>query len=412
MKKIIILLSVLSVIFTYGDDFETLIQATIKNNLGVKKAYSELMKAKKSYKQSSLEKAPSMKVQKIRKDLNEALSTPSMADKKFDVDKFIMTSPLYMGGKLEYATKINKIAVEIAELNYRLIKENSLISVIEDYFAVMKLNNMLKVSEEAKQILNVHLKDVDSYFKNGLALDSDLLKIKVRISDVEKQIIELKNNINLTKERIIKNSGIIPEFNTERLDFNIENNEIAQQYINLRPEYKIMQLNNRIGGLNIKVAEGEWKPSVYLTYENYSGNDFDDNNSGYSTSIVAEWKFYDFGKSWAAKESAEYEKKAKEFELEEVSKNLILEINCARYNVEKSEALKKVSEIQVANSKRNLEILKEQFKEGIVKNSDFLDAQLEYTRSEMEYSASLYDLYVNKYRYLKTTGSLMEILSI
>ncbi|MCK9223953.1 MAG: TolC family protein [Candidatus Muirbacterium halophilum] len=412
MKKFFLILSLFAVIGVYGEDFEKVIKATTQNNLNVKKAYFEMKKAEKLYKKASLEKAPSMKIQKIRKDVDEAIPTPSLMDKKFDVDKFIMSSPLYVGGKLEYARKINGIALEIAKLNYRLIKENSVFQVIEDYFAVMKLLKMLEVSEDAREILNVHLKDVESYFKNGLALDSDLLKIKVRISDVDKQIIELKNNIALIKERIIKNTGINPEFNAKEQDITLKKHEIAAEYLKFRPEYEIMVLNNRIGDIKIKVAEGEWKPSVYFTYENYSGHDFNDNDSGYSTSIVAEWKFYDFGKSWAGKQAEEYSKKANDFELEDVSKSLILEINCSKYNVEKSEALKNVSEIQVANSKRNLEILKEQFKEGIVKNTDFLDAQLEYTKSEMEYSSALYDLYVDKYKYLKSMGSLNKVLDL
>ena len=99
-------------------------------------------------------------------------------------------------------------------------------------------------------------------------------------------------------------------------------------------------------------------------------------------------------------------------EFEEMTRNLLLEINCSAYNVEKSQALLKVSNTQVDNSRRNLEIIKAQFREGILKNSDFLDAQLEYTKSEMEYSSALYDLYVDNFRYIRSIGKLTEKLQI
>ena len=96
--------------------------------------------------------------------------------------------PIYSGGQLRGSTKQAKAGYLSAVANQQAAWNEMRSTVTNGYFQVLQAENMAKLSKEAVDRLNEHLKNVQAQYDVGVVAKVDVLRSQVELSNAEKEL--------------------------------------------------------------------------------------------------------------------------------------------------------------------------------------------------------------------------------
>ncbi|MDD2715932.1 MAG: TolC family protein [Candidatus Wallbacteria bacterium] len=408
------------------------------NNPEINASQALLGKADEDYKAALGLNLPEISARKssTRLDSPMELSVGPMhaaiTDERIDLDKLVLNWPLYMGGKIQAGIKAADLARNVAEFSAVLTREKIILQVSENYLGYLKAARLETVIREAIETVNSHRHDVEKAVENGAALESDLLRVDVRLAELRKNLIEVKNGRNLALAALIKNLGTDKKFRLMENDrlvgcgFSADSAETTAEisilvnllpespdgfvsYAGIRPELKLISFNRRMLAEAEKAERADNYPQVFLQYENHSGTELSEHDGGYSYTWVLNWKFFDGGRSGHKSKALHEQARAVSFQEQDVKSGLTLMIRSDFFNLLKFRSQLECGKSEVAAAKKNLSVVTAQYKGGAVNNSNYLDAQLELNKAETDLFSTEYDCYLAYYRFMKSIGKLEKM---
>lgn len=180
---------------------------------------------------------------------------------------------LYNGGKEKRNIEIKKEEKTRKQYEFELQKDNVKYMIAASYYDLYKFQEFeslisTEISTEKKQ-----LSTIESLNRNGIVLKSDVLRISVKLSQLELSYSDVKKKINLTKQRINILMGrgsaepleISSEDILEPSDLQGSNYEdYLVVALNNSPDLKIVNSNRTLSELNIKQVKANLLPKVSL----------------------------------------------------------------------------------------------------------------------------------------------------
>ena len=98
-----------------------------------------------------------------------------------------VTFPLFTGGKLKAAYEASKFGVEAAQRTSEFAESSLVKGVTEAFYGSLLARQAVGVMAEAAKTARAHVEQVEAMHKQGLVLDSDLLRIRVFAADMDQQ---------------------------------------------------------------------------------------------------------------------------------------------------------------------------------------------------------------------------------
>lgn len=211
---------------------------------------------------------------------------------------------LYNG--LRNIKELKKSKLNLLSNQYQLnnIKDNISINICLLYVQVLSNKEALKTLKSQYQL---SIKDIDrtqELINSGNKPKGDLLEIEATLADQEKAIVEMNNNILISKISLFNllNLNDFNDFKIEDEPYNLPKSdimlnspqEIFSKSLTTRNDIKISELAIEIANNNIKIAKGAYQPTLnaaygfntsYFTSELFNTPDFDTqfkNNKGHS----------------------------------------------------------------------------------------------------------------------------------
>ncbi|WP_313384676.1 TolC family protein [Chishuiella sp.] len=185
---------------------------------------------------------------------------------------------LFNGGKNKRNVLMKKEEETRKHYEVDLLKFNVKYNVSIAYFDLYKFLHFYdfidaEIKTEKKQLLLI-----ESLYKNGTVLKSDVLRISVKLSQLELSLSNIEKKIEITKQRLNILMGYDNEKeltinykDTVQLDdiTNANYNDYVELALNKSPEYKIINSDIKWSELNIKQIKATLLPKVSL-YSNYN----------------------------------------------------------------------------------------------------------------------------------------------
>ena len=110
--------------------------------------------------------------------------------------------PVYMGGKIVAGNQLAKVGVEAARLQTQITERDLLEQVEESYWLVVGLTEKQQTLQTVTALLDTIHRTVQVAVNAGLALQTDLLKVELRQSEIPRTQIQLDNGLVLAKRAL------------------------------------------------------------------------------------------------------------------------------------------------------------------------------------------------------------------
>lgn len=152
--------------------------------------------------------------------------------------------PVYMGGKIVKGNRLANVGIEAAQLQAEIAERDLLEQVEESYWLVAGLTEKQKTLHTITALLDTVHHTVKTAVDAGLALQTDLLQVELRQSEIQRTQIQLDNGLALARRALCQSIGIEYDNNLQTCDEKPTADEIpmAGQSEKMTSEEKLLSL--------------------------------------------------------------------------------------------------------------------------------------------------------------------------
>ena len=316
-----------------------------------------------------------------------------------------VSQPIFTGGALLNSFKIAKLNAKSEKWNLERDENNVRKDVSEAYFNLIKVRGFLKVAKESVGQLEVHITDLENFMAEGMIIENDLLKARVRLYEVRLMENQAANGVELASAYLCHLLDIdldtwivtidVPKPDTEKLD-NLES--YTSKAIKYRPEIQSIDAVKGISKKLISLEKSKYLPSLFLI-GNYDWKRPDRQYEpvfygSWNITLVMQMDVFSWGGTHFNVQKAKYNSKQIEQAARMLEDGISIEVKQTYLTLLEKRRAVELSGEGLKQAKENYRVTHENFYEGISTNTDLLDAQADLTRAEIGNINSNVDLLI------------------
>lgn len=324
-----------------------------------------------------------------------------------------VTQTVYAGNRIKTGNELAKLNIDVKEKQQKLAQKEVLLKTEKEYWQVITLQEKLKTVESYENFLKKLHKEVSDAKKNGLAIRNDVLKIEIKISELKVNRTQLENGIMLATKQLAQTTGI--EYNpnihlTGDLNYTVPSSTFyvdKESVLPNREEIQLLEKSIEATKLQTKLKKGESLPSVAVGLSAFYLDLFEKNMDGKLNGMVFGTVSVPISNFWEDKHKLKQLKLKEELAenaLKENSELLYLQIDKAWTDLKEAENKIKLYEETLVQTKENLRVEQQSYKNGLSLLSDVLQAQTQVNETEEKLIEAKSDYIKATNNYLIVTG--------
>jgi outer membrane protein len=290
--------------------------------------------------------------------------------------------PIFTGGRIWNGNRLASLGEDVSEENNRLTQNEVLLKTEEQYWTVVSLNEKMKTIRRYEELLNNLLAQVEDAYRSGIVMKNDMLKVKLKRSEVLLNKSKLENVQRLATMAFCQHIGIpydsilvlVDSLRTESSPklYYVENKEALKN----RSEYRLLQASVRAEELQSNMKLGEYFPQagigvsgLYMKLDESKSRTLGMVFGTVSIPISGWWEASHTLQERSIKEKIAYNL------MKDHSELLLLQMQKAWQDF--SDAYKQVllSEEAKVQAEENLKVNQDSYNNGMSNLSDLLEAQ-------------------------------------
>jgi outer membrane protein len=176
--------------------------------------------------------------------------------------------PIFVGGRIVTGNKLAALGEDVSKYQNRLSRSEVLLKTEAQYWLVASLDEKLRTIQKYEELLNSLLKQTEDAYNAGLILKNDLLKVKLKRSEVSLNKSKAENGRKLAAMAFCQYIGM-PYDSSLALKDSLSVTDSPQMYhvdnteaLRSRTEYKLLQASIRAEELQTKMKLGEYLPQA------------------------------------------------------------------------------------------------------------------------------------------------------
>jgi outer membrane protein TolC len=319
--------------------------------------------------------------------------------------------PIFTGGRIIYGNKLASLGEDVSELKDKMTKDEILLKTEEQYWLIVSLEEKSRTINKYEELLNRLLLQVEDAYKSGIVLKNDVLKVKLKLSEIQLNKSKLENGRKLATMAFCQHIGISYDSSLvfkEELEipdlpqsYFIDKNEALKN----RTEYSLLEKSVEAEKLQTKMKRGEYLPQVgvgasamYLKFDESKDRTLGMVYGTVSVPISGWW-------------SGSYELQERNIK-EEIAENnfknnselLLLQIEKAWQDLNDAYKQYLLSKESKTQAEENFKVNEDSYKNGISTVSDLLEAQALLQQTQDQLTEAKANYLVKKTTYLQATG--------
>ncbi len=313
--------------------------------------------------------------------------------------------PIYAGGRISTGNELAELGKNINKDKLNIERYSILQKTEELYRQVLTLQEKMKTVEFFEKFLNNLQKEVNSAQSAGLIGKNDVLKVALKVNELQINKLKLDNGIQLSKEALCQHIGV--EFNQAMVltDSNQNIQEPNSYFLEAssalpnRFETNLLQKAIKANQLQTEMQRGEYLPEfavgTMLAYDNAMGK-------GNLNCLFVATLSVPISGWWEGSYKIEETKIREEITkntARETNELLTLQISKAWKDLNEAYKQIELGKNMLAQADENFKVNESNYKVGNQSLSDFLEAQATLQQSQEQLSEfnSNYQLALTKY---------------
>jgi len=329
----------------------------------------------------------------------------------------VLKQPLYMGGKIQAAYRMSRMAVDLYRQNERLTESDVIQQADEAYARVVNARELQQVAEKYQTLLAELDKNVESAIRHGLKMENDRMKVQVKMNEVELQLRRAQNGVRLATMNLCHVTG--QPLNTAlevSSEYPAVDDALAIQTddVSLRPEVAMLDYKRQIAGQQVRLARSEVLPQVALLakYGYTHGVEFNDrpllDGWAFAGGVTVSVPLYHFGEHSNKIKAAKTRLQQSELELENKRELMILELNRSANNLDEARLEVTLAEKSLSQAESSMKLSRQQYDAGMEPLSDYLESQATWQQAYESLVNAHFQLYLSSVAYLRSAGLLVQ----
>jgi len=322
-----------------------------------------------------------------------------------------VVQPVFTGGRIFYGNKLAALGVEVSEYKDKLTRDEILLKTEEQYWQILSLEEKYKTIDKYEELLNRILFQVEDAFKSGIVMKNDVLKVKLKLSELLLNKSKLENGRKIAAMAFCQYIGI-PYDSTLVLNDELKIGAVPQSYyvdkneaLKLRNEYFLLEKSIEAEKLQSNMKLGEYLPQAALGLSGMYMK-FDESKDrtlgliyGTISVPISGW--------WGGSHELQ-ERSIKEEIAQNNFKNntelLVLQIEKSWQDLNDAYKQYLLSSQSKEQAEENFKVNEDSYKNGLINVSDLLEAQALLQQSQDQLTDSKANYVLKQITYLQVTG--------
>lgn len=305
-----------------------------------------------------------------------------------------VTQPLFTGGAILSAHGAARHAERAEELSAARTKERVRFDATGAYLGLVQAKAALAAMDDAVAEMGSHLSDLEAMYEQGMLLESDLMRARVQMSEVELKRSRARHGVELAQARLGFVLGSGPETKIVPLD-TLEMREVKERELTVWTELALggradlLAMEELVGaaGNGVSLARSAYFPSV-VAVGTYAWDRPDreyrpEFYNHWSVTLAVEMNVFDWGLTGNRVKEARAGLTQAERGYEMMNEAVRLEVRQAYLVREEALDAATIAEGGLAQARESMRIARESFRGGLATNGDVLSAQTALTTAMM-----------------------------
>lgn len=300
----------------------------------------------------------------------------------------------------------------------RMTQTDVLYKTAKHYWKVISVKEKVKLVEDYRKQVDKLIGDLKNYREEGIITSNELLKAKVKRNEIDFRLTKAKNGLNLAKMALNQMIGLPLDSNLQlkdslkNPDVNNQNMNYREKAISNRPELTMLQQKVNMAESGVELSKARFMPDIALTANYYAlqPNPFNNFKNEYGhdwmVGVVCKVPIFHWGDKMHTLNAARLQKEASELELKETREKIQLQVQQQIFKVREAVKQVEMTGSSLEQAKENLEMTRNNFKEGLVKTTDVLEAQAMWQKAYANKIDALTQLKMSKLALQKAIGKL------
>lgn len=309
-----------------------------------------------------------------------------------------LTQPVYMGGEIRAMNALTGYAEDLAVNQRNAAVQNLVYSVDEAYWQVVSLRAKQALADNYVQLMDSLLYDVQAMKQEGVATQSDILTVEVKLNEAQIMQTKVVNGLSLSRMALAQLCGLPIDTPLEPTD---DPARVATQaqlpaILDLNEVYSRRQdLAMLRSGINIfeqkeRVAMASMLPKVAIVGA-YSFSNPNVNNGfsksfggGFSVGATLTIPIWHWGGNYHRYRAAKAETNVQRLMLAEAEEKVSLQVNQAQYKYQEACKTYTMTVKNMEKADENLRQAQYAYREGVMTINDVIAAQTAWLQAHSE----------------------------
>ncbi len=319
--------------------------------------------------------------------------------------------------------RASRMNVELSDLKLEKNEDDIIYNTSLAYYNVLILQEQLKLTKENEARI-AQLMDVQKVqYENGLMRETDYKRVVVNYNNITSQVELLEMNLKMAlsnlKNMIGMESGaqltISDDFNFET---DVPKPSIGNIDVSQKADYRILEKSIELQQIDLSRKRAQTLPNI-TAYARYGANAY---SNDFNTAFDTWFDFSAVGLKLSVPVFSGMRRysqiKQGELNLENAKENLILNERALSLQLENSQTKLSSSYVNLKITKENMELAtevydmtKQQYQQGAVGLSDFLNADYATKEAQANYINSLLNYFIARVEIEQSKGTLKEFVN-
>ncbi|MDD8013860.1 MAG: TolC family protein, partial [Acidobacteriota bacterium] len=290
--------------------------------------------------------------------------------------------PIFAGGRIVNGNRLASLGVEAGGYKEQLARNEVLLSTEEQYWRVVALDQKLKTVIRYEDFLTRLLVKVEAAYQAGLTMKNDVLKVKLKLSELKVNRSKLQNGREISAMAFSQHIGVPydPQLELEEAlpddgtpdSFKADHRAVLPS----RPEYKLLAAAVRSERLQSRLKLGEFLPQagiglagIYMKTDEAEGTT---NGMIYGTISIPLSGWWEAAHVMSGRKARE---KIAQNNLTDHSEALLIQMEKAWQDLNDAHKLLQLAQEAQAQAEENLKVNEDSYENGMSDVSDLLEAQ-------------------------------------